>query len=937
MSKLILIKRKTFPRILFFLAIAISGIIYVRYTWIQFENEQSEKVLQIARSIEATLPKEELKLLEAKPSDIDKPAYQLIKNTLKEIIRVNHEARFSYIYAEQNGKIYFLADSEPVESPDYSPPGQEYLEAKPQDKKPFIDGKELITAPITDRWGIWISVFIPIKDKITGKTMAVFGMDFSAKSWNKILLFEVSESTVLIVLLLFAFFFIFHIKDKNELLRTEITNHKLAQEALHASEEKYRPMFFDSPQPMWIYDLDTLSFLEVNKAAMGSYGYTREEFLLMTLKDIRPNEDISALLKYIELTVQSFNRAGEWRHLKKNGELMFVEITSHIVTFNGRDARHVLINDITKRKIAEQEIHDLNVNLEHKIAQRTAQLAESNAKLEQEIGEQLKISKALIESENRFSLFMDFLPALVFIKDSESKMVYANKAMNDALGASEWIGLSASEIFGSEEALRINEDDKKTTETGYQKIEEHFFNLDGILHCYETQKFAIQIAGQNPMIGGIAIDISERRQAEIELEHVSTRLELAVYAGGVGVWDYDIVNNILVWDDQMFALYGIEKKDFTGAYDSWQSGLLPEDKERGDVEIQMAIRGEKEFDTEFRVIWPNGSIHNIRARAIVEHDSSGKPLNLIGTNWDITDQKQAEKALITARNEANKANLSKSEFLSRMSHELRTPLNSILGFTQLMEMGELKASHKKWVNNIRSSGKHLLSLINEVLELAGIESGKQILTLKPVQISGILSEISDVVQILADKINVKIVLVDSPASKIFIIADKLRLKQVLLNLTSNAIKYNREGGSVSIKTALQPTDAHGNATVRISISDTGNGIKPEDITKLFHAFGRLGADKSETEGTGLGLILVKELMKAMNGTVGVESQPGVGSTFWIELPLAENMKSDKQQNEENIKLPADSAIASIEHDLQSGNELLTFSADPKKAGTILYI
>jgi PAS domain S-box-containing protein len=332
MSKQNPIKRKALPKIFLFLAIVVLGAIYVRFTWIRFETQQSENVLQIARSIVATLPKEELKMLEAKPGDINNPAYQIVKSALKAIIRVNPEARFAYIYTEQNGKIYFIADSEPVESKDYSPPGQEYTEAKSPDKQPFRDGKELITVPVSDRWGTWISVFIPVKDEVTGKTIAVFGLDFSAKSWNNLLIFEVFESTVLIILLLFTFLFILNIIAKNKSLRTEMTERKRAQEAVQSSDEKYRRLFFNSPQPMWIYDPDTFFFLEVNQAATERYGYTREEFSLMTLKDILPAEDIPALLKDIELTSQTYNPVGEWKHLKKNGELMIVEITSNTVT-----------------------------------------------------------------------------------------------------------------------------------------------------------------------------------------------------------------------------------------------------------------------------------------------------------------------------------------------------------------------------------------------------------------------------------------------------------------------------------------------------------------------------------------------------------------------------------------------------------------------------
>jgi diguanylate cyclase (GGDEF)-like protein/PAS domain S-box-containing protein len=144
---------------------------------------------------------------------------------------------------------------------------------------------------------------------------------------------------------------------------------------------------------------------------------------------------------------------------------------------------------------------------------------------------------------------------------------------------------------------------------------------------------------------GTARDISERKKAEEALRKVSDRLSLATRAGGVGIWDFDTVNNVLVWDDVMLRLYGVTADNFGGAYEAWRKGLHPEDLQRGDAEIQMALRGEKEFDTEFRVIWPDGTIRNIRALAIVQRDASGKPTHMIGTNWDITELKQAEEAL----------------------------------------------------------------------------------------------------------------------------------------------------------------------------------------------------------------------------------------------------------------------------------------------------
>ena len=211
MNWLFLIKRKLLSEIIMLLVILILGGIFVRFTWIRIQNEQIENVMLIARSIESTLPKEALGALEAKPDDIDKPQYQVIKNTLKAIIRVNPKARFAYIHTQRNNRIFFFADSEPVGSKDYSPPGQEYTEADSAYYQPFKDGKELITPPVTDRWGTWRSVFIPIKDSVTGKTIAVFGMDFNARLWDNFLLIELTESSVLIVILFIALLFLFMI------------------------------------------------------------------------------------------------------------------------------------------------------------------------------------------------------------------------------------------------------------------------------------------------------------------------------------------------------------------------------------------------------------------------------------------------------------------------------------------------------------------------------------------------------------------------------------------------------------------------------------------------------------------------------------------------------------------------------------------------------
>ncbi|PIP76871.1 MAG: hypothetical protein COW85_12000 [Ignavibacteria bacterium CG22_combo_CG10-13_8_21_14_all_37_15] len=295
---------------------------------------------------------------------------------------------------------------------------------------------------------------------------------------------------------------------------------------------------------------------------------------------------------------------------------------------------------------------------------------------------------------------------------------------------------------------------------------------------------------------------------------------------------------------------------------------------------------------------------------------TGKEQIILLAIEDITERKKNENELSKAKAEAERANVAKSEFLSRMSHELRTPMNSILGFAQLMDMKEPDPAHKEGVNQILKSGKHLLDLINEVLDMARIESGKLTVSPEPVEIFGVILETIDIVRHLAEEHQITLESDVSTDKKLFIRADHQRLKQVLLNLINNAVKYNRQGGSVKVQcsgrrevggslSAVQgqqkTEEGKKDNVIRISVIDTGQGIAQEHLEKLFNPFERIGAERTETEGTGLGLAISKKLIDAMNGKIGVESEVGKGSNFWIELPQTESPQVYYERTREIIK------------------------------------
>jgi PAS domain S-box-containing protein len=266
---------------------------------------------------------------------------------------------------------------------------------------------------------------------------------------------------------------------------------------------------------------------------------------------------------------------------------------------------------------------------------------------------------------------------------------------------------------------------------------------------------------------------------------------------------------------------------------------------------------------------------------------------------DIRERQRAQRELLMAKEQAEAANRAKSEFLSRMSHELRTPMNAILGFAQVLEMDSLSPHQRTSVDQILKGGGHLLTLINEVLDITRIEAGKLALSPEPILIRSALDEVLDLVAPLAAHSGVTIVREMSESWGRYLQADCQRLKQVLLNILSNAIKYNREAGRVTVSCAVHSADR-----LRIEVSDTGRGIPPQKMDLLFRPFERLGVEEAGIEGTGVGLSLCKKLVDAMDGSIGAVSEFGQGSIFWVEFPCVEG-PTQRYERLHDEKLAAD--------------------------------
>lgn len=378
-------------------------------------------------------------------------------------------------------------------------------------------------------------------------------------------------------------------------------------------------------------------------------------------------------------------------------------------------------------------------------------------------------------------------------------------------------------------------------------------------------------------------DISERKRAEQALCESKRELEAAHHANQL-VMDnsQDVICTIDEWGRFISVsaaceqLWGYAPAELIGR--PYIDFVCPEDRLMTNQVAEVLRMDGKITDFVNRYTRKDGTLVDVLWSAT--WSEADKIMFCVA--HDVTDRARIEKELREAKEEADRANHAKSEFLSRMSHELRTPLNAILGFGQLLERQNPTETQRSRVGHIISAGRHLLNLINEVLDISRVETGNLQLSLEPVCLADALEEALSLMRPLAAERGIELS-TPVPDHDDFVMADRQRFKQVLLNLLTNAVKYTPLEGKVTIATSRTETGG-----MRVVVSDTGAGISPEKLARLFTPFDRLGAEQTGVEGTGLGLALCQRLMQAMKGSIGADSVPGEGSSFWVELARADS-------------------------------------------------
>ncbi|HTB10372.1 MAG TPA: PAS domain S-box protein [Bryobacteraceae bacterium] len=418
---------------------------------------------------------------------------------------------------------------------------------------------------------------------------------------------------------------------------------------------------------------------------------------------------------------------------------------------------------------------------------------------------------------------------------------------------------------------------------------------------------------QGSIIGYLLIgtDNTARKQVEAEQQLLDQRLrDQQFYTRSLIESNIDALMTtdprgiITDVNQQMEALTGCTRDELIGA--PFKNYFT--DPDRAEAGIRQVLNGGKVTDYELTACARDGKETVVSYNATTFHDRDRKLQGVFAAARDVTERKRFERALQEnnielerAKAAAEKANLAKSDFLSSMSHELRSPLNAILGFAQLINSDSPPptASQTASIDQILHAGWYLLELINEILDLAQIESGKMALSREPTSLAEVMLECQAMIEPQAQQRGIKMIFPRSGVAN-FVDADRTRLKQVLINLLSNAIKYNKPNGTVVVECAMSSPER-----MRISVRDTGAGLPPDMLLQLFQPFNRLGQERSREEGTGIGLVMSKRLVELMGGEIGVESAVGLGSVFWFELDSTVEPQLEADMEQPMVTAPVD--------------------------------
>lgn len=605
------------------------------------------------------------------------------------------------------------------------------------------------------------------------------------------------------------------------------------------------------------------TILKANQKYLQVFGYSAEELIGKHHRMlIAPEERDSAEYKQFweHLRSGKFN-SGEFRRIAKNGDEVWLNATYN-PTF-GVDGHLVSVvkfaSDVTARVQLQRALEEKERDLRNK--------------------------ERLLEQTGRIA----GLAGYEF--DVATRRVHWLPEMHHLMGANptyQPILEEVLDLYFPEDRRIIRDAIERASTTGEGfDLELHLRRFDGPSIWARVVGTVDVVDGRPAVLRGAFQDITARIAEKHALVEANTRVALATEGAGIGIWEREVSEDRLLWDSTMFRLYG-HPPQFGGAvhYKFWADHLHPDDREATEAAVRGAIQNGDPIDLEYRIVWGDGSIHFIHSTEKVSRNAPGGAVKVVGTNWDITRRKQAEEAARQARIAAEEANRAKSDFLANMSHEVRTPVNAIVGMTHLALRANPSPKQLEYLHKINTAANSLLGIMNDILDFSKMEARKLQLECIPFSLDEVLRDLQALVGEKADQKRLPLIFTVQPNVPRNLMGDPLRLRQVLLNLMSNAIKFTERGQIVlivdvnSAQLGMDSQTSGSSVPLRFSVSDTGIGLTPAQAAQLFQPFNQ--ADTSMTRrfgGTGLGLAICKQLAELMSGQMSVESELGSGSTF----------------------------------------------------------
>jgi PAS domain S-box-containing protein len=670
--------------------------------------------------------------------------------------------------------------------------------------------------------------------------------------------------------------------------------------------QRFRAIVDGCVDSIYMVDRETLTFVDATATATNRTGYSHEELLRMGPTDLLKESRENLIKSYDEaIAAGPKGVRSESTSRLKDGRECFVELNRQAVLIDGRWIIITISRDITERKLAERAaqrsarmfaaLSDTNeaimrVSSAQDLYQRICEAAVHGGRLlaasvcipgpSSADAQIVAIAGAGADTLRNVRLSIDAsTPAgcgLVGTAFRSQTPCISNDFLNDSR-TSYWHEIARQADIAAGAALPLVQHGRTIGVLLLYSTDKNAFDDDVahlLMHMGRNVVFALENLKRE----------AERKIAEDQFRAAEARLKRATRGANDGLWELDVANRAM-WVSEHFAeMFGFEQQEFLGARQKFFEVLHADDRVRVRDAIERTIRDDVLVDVEVRATTHGGAVRWYRIRGALERDANGVPLTVSGSQRDITQRQQYALALLEATETAAAANKAKSQFLANMSHEIRTPMNGVIGMIELLLETPLNPMQLDYAETVRDSASALLTVINDILDFSKVEAGKLDLELLDMDMRDTVEDVARLLAIQAHAKGLEVIALIDPSLPDLLRGDAGRLRQVLLNLGGNAVKFTQKG-EVSIECKVVQKDERG-AMIRCEIRDTGMGIPASRIDALFMAFTQVDASTTRRfGGTGLGLSIVKRLVELMDGEVGVSSEEGIGSTFWFTARL----------------------------------------------------